>query len=943
MMGCTSTCSTAAADAHESAPEFENERLFLNTEICVVLHEFFNVDLRHQGWYAVRVRLSPEPPGVASVCRALTTGTSKASGSWRVDEQSRSYQSQLFRIRFCNEEVALGDAVCFRLSSELHQAADQAAVFMIVELLFHEIDKHRPRELPSEPALATLASQRVRVVRPASGVHEMLPLLFEGQNLCRVKLSVHSTAVALTNGLSRAGGRSGLERAPEPPPSRFVFGSGELHAGCPGAGGRGLAGFPSADGLIGLEQRLFDSDSPFADIRGLLPSLEDPSPGAASRLRSPSMNRAAKILRTPYFPPAMEKDVATGDVGARHPLVSHLSDRAPASAKLAGQLSGAGSLQARAAILHRAALKPLIESYNMLVAQLQALPMRCFLPHSLQTLRMTMLLAARQFPSAEANQESLALDAGEKLSQTSFGRGGERAPRRWLKVPSLELKSADAAKSLMMPELQQQLSADHVAREGKAISLWQAIEEGRVLGYTGGDAFLSRLPNSCLANEAAEIILEEQKQIRAGVLANWACLLWVVCHANKHVAEAGEALWEQCRRAEWAPWIIEANARRQTESEMELPSRQPAELARRKSSMNSLASCYSRAEYRQHLKKLDNLPMPRLQEDRIFSKPHHNPVLYVDESLAKNPPAGFEDAPRPPWLLPTYRSSLRPIRRIHAVVFVHGYQGTAADLRLVRDHMLAQNPKLSCLMSKGNVGQAGGLACMGERLATEVLEFLEPFHDITVRKRKVLWKLSFVGHSLGNLVIRAALTDPRLGPYLSSLWLFMSISGPHLGCLYSGNTLFDSGLRMLKTCCNVRVLHELTFSDASRMEDCFLYKLAMAEGMGLFKHVVLLSSMQDGYVPPHSARVEICLAATKDKKRGLAYRKMIGAIAGNFGNGPGQSRCLRIDVDFYQQVKQQWTSLSHIVGRVAHIDFIEADLYLQFLLWTVVLEREILS
>jgi hypothetical protein len=42
-------------------------------------------------------------------------------------------------------------------------------------------------------------------------------------------------------------------------------------------------------------------------------------------------------------------------------------------------------------------------------------------------------------------------------------------------------------------------------------------------------------------------------------------------------------------------------------------------------------------------------------------------------------------------------------------------------------------------------------------------------------------RLSFVGHSIGNLIIRSALTHPAMAPFLDRLHTFLSISGPHLG------------------------------------------------------------------------------------------------------------------------------------------------------------------
>jgi len=53
-------------------------------------------------------------------------------------------------------------------------------------------------------------------------------------------------------------------------------------------------------------------------------------------------------------------------------------------------------------------------------------------------------------------------------------------------------------------------------------------------------------------------------------------------------------------------------------------------------------------------------------------------------------------------------------------------------------------------------------------------------------------------HVAGNLIIRAALTEPVLKTYLPSLWLFLSLSGPHLGYLCSANKLFCSGMWLFK-------------------------------------------------------------------------------------------------------------------------------------------------
>lgn len=52
---------------------------------------------------------------------------------------------------------------------------------------------------------------------------------------------------------------------------------------------------------------------------------------------------------------------------------------------------------------------------------------------------------------------------------------------------------------------------------------------------------------------------------------------------------------------------------------------------------------------------------------------------------------------------------------------------------------------------------------------------------------------SFVGHSLGNLIIRSALSRSEMTHLLPKLHTFLSLSGPHLGTLYNNSGLVNMG------------------------------------------------------------------------------------------------------------------------------------------------------
>ena len=62
-------------------------------------------------------------------------------------------------------------------------------------------------------------------------------------------------------------------------------------------------------------------------------------------------------------------------------------------------------------------------------------------------------------------------------------------------------------------------------------------------------------------------------------------------------------------------------------------------------------------------------------------------------------------------------------------------------------------------------------------------------------------RISFVGHSLGCIVIRSAITQPRLAHLVPNFHTFLSLSGPHLGSLYNNSGLVNMGKENLINSC----------------------------------------------------------------------------------------------------------------------------------------------
>ncbi|WZZ86768.1 hypothetical protein YC2023_115347 [Brassica napus] len=62
-------------------------------------------------------------------------------------------------------------------------------------------------------------------------------------------------------------------------------------------------------------------------------------------------------------------------------------------------------------------------------------------------------------------------------------------------------------------------------------------------------------------------------------------------------------------------------------------------------------------------------------------------------------------------------------------------------------------------------------------------------------------------------------------PFGKYLHTYLSLSGPHLGYLYSTNSLFNSGLWLLEKLKSTQVIHQLTLTDDPDLRQTFFYKL----------------------------------------------------------------------------------------------------------------------
>ncbi|CAK82493.1 unnamed protein product (macronuclear) [Paramecium tetraurelia] len=252
--------------------------------------------------------------------------------------------------------------------------------------------------------------------------------------------------------------------------------------------------------------------------------------------------------------------------------------------------------------------------------------------------------------------------------------------------------------------------------------------------------------------------------------------------------------------------------------------------------------------------------------------------------------------------------------RDHYVVLLHGYQGTSYDMRYWRAILKIRfQDKIRLILPTSNeFVNNKSIKQQAQDLADEITDYIN-------HERVFDFKLSFVGHSLGGLVIRAAL--PLLKQFQIQMHSYISLGTPHCGYASSKSFIIDTGLMMIQKWNKCKTLQELSQKDNKNIGSTYLYQLSTFEGLEWFNNVVILSSHQDYYVPIQSALIQ-SIEETNDPKN-LFYNQMVSNI---------QSKCRRIDrfdIDFLITKKK----LDKLIGRAAHIEFIDNLLFVKMFVY----------
>ena len=317
-----------------------------------------------------------------------------------------------------------------------------------------------------------------------------------------------------------------------------------------------------------------------------------------------------------------------------------------------------------------------------------------------------------------------------------------------------------------------------------------------------------------------------------------------------------------------------------------------------------------------------------VEEKGVFPNPEAHPILFEDiyikevtSSVPSFHPLSASTQDSLDFLDESGSFKLAPriYRGIHLIVLVHGFQGNHFDMRLMKNNIAVVYPEALFLCSNSNEDSTeGDIGEMGVRLAQEVMNFISEWCP-----GKALGRLSFIGHSMGGLIIRAAL--PYLEYYSSKMHFYLTLSTPHLGYMYNSSKIIDAGMWFLKKWRKSKCLQQLSMSDSSNFQQTFMYELSLKKGLGWFKHVFLVSSYQDQYAPFDSARMELSEKVANDQLRGQIYIEMANSLLSGIS-----AECLyRLDINFRISEK----SLDSFIGRAAHIQFLENQTLMKMIIY----------
>lgn len=397
----------------------------------------------------------------------------------------------------------------------------------------------------------------------------------------------------------------------------------------------------------------------------------------------------------------------------------------------------------------------------------------------------------------------------------------------------------------------------------------------------------ARLGDRADASAIAGLFVDDFSLLSAQLREAWQQLMRIITNAGPEIAGRLRANWEQCMIQRWGESIRQEVC---TTNDLAVPQDRTIYETH-----NHVALAIRNSAEYQALE-------PYVAEDLSMTPPAEvHPIIFEQRYVHEEADAAVSRD----------EVASERMKGVHLFVLVHGFQGNSFDMRLMKNNIALLYPKAMFLMSNVNEENTeGDIMEMGQNLATELKGYVRDWCA-----GPALGRLSFVAHSIGGLIVRSAL--PLLDEYQDKMYAFITLSTPHLGYKYSSNTLFSTGLWVVKKVRKSKCLEQLCMTDAENPKETFLYRLSRKPGLAWFRHIALVSSYQDQYAPYESARIEISQEAEADPHMGPVVADLAHAILEHLA----VERIVRYDVNF--SIPE--TNLDTFIGRAAHIQFLECQ------------------